>query len=123
MQTKQLLKPQEAQAQKIESVDMLLVRQARNATEAAKQQAIFADSTYEAIANGMGRGKETVTRFVNGNGGFTPEQLEKFVLECGNTFFLQYLALRAGFELKAIDQIAVRKAELLAELQQLENAA
>jgi plasmid maintenance system antidote protein VapI len=123
MQTKQLLKPQLAQAKKIESVDLLLVRQARNATDAAKQQAIFSDATYEAIANGMGRGKETVTRFVNGNGGFNPEQIEKFILECGNTFFLQYLAYQAGYELKAIDQREARKAELLAELQQLENAA
>lgn len=123
MHTKQLLKPQEAQAQKIESVDLLLVRQARNATDAAKQQAIFANATYESIANGMGRGKETVTRFVNGNGGFTPEQIEAFILECGNTFFLQYLAYKAGFQLTPIDQKEVRKAELLAELQSLENAA
>lgn len=123
MKSRQLLKPQEAQAKRIELVDLVLVRQARNATDAAKQQAIFADGTYESIASGMNRGKETVTRFVNGNGGFNPEQIEQFILECGNTFFLQYLAYKVGCQLSPIDQKEMRKAELIAELQALDNAA
>jgi hypothetical protein len=43
--------------------------------------------------------------------------------ECGNAYFLQYLANRFGYELKEIDLKAKRRAELEAELAALENAA
>lgn len=120
MTTKQLLRPEEAQAQKIELLNRVLLKGVKNAADAAKFSVSFSGSTHEGIGRQMKRDKETVTRFINDNGGLKPSKIEEFVMATGNAFFLQYLAHQIGCELVPIDANRQRRAELQAELDKLD---
>jgi plasmid maintenance system antidote protein VapI len=123
MNTKQLLKVELAQAKPLELLPSVLLDQTKDAKEAIKLMVSMSGATHEGLADEMHKPRETLTRFVNGNGGLDINSLVKLINACGNAYLVQYLAHQYGFELKAIDQKAQRKAELLAELQLLENAA
>jgi plasmid maintenance system antidote protein VapI len=115
----QLLKPQEAQAQRIELLEPTLLNTTTNAMQAFQTMVTKSGATHEAIGNKLRKPRETVTRMINGSAGITPDTLVEFIDECGNAYFLQYLANRFGFELKPIDLKAKRRAELEAELKAL----
>lgn len=121
--TKQLLRPQEAQAKKLEMLPSVLLKQTPDAKAAVQLMIGMSDATHEALGDAIGKAREQVTRFANGNGGLGANDLESLINECGNVFYLQYLADRFGFELRPKDAKAQRRAEILAELEQLENAA
>jgi hypothetical protein len=121
--TKQLLRPQEAQAKKLEMLPSVLLKQTPDAKAAVQLMIGMSDATHEALGDAIGKAREQVTRFANGNGGLGANDLEALINECGNVFYLQYLADRFGFELRPKDAKAQRRAEILAELEQLENVA
>lgn len=120
---KQLVTVQEAQPQKMEMLPSVLIKQTPNAKSAVMTMIAFSGSTHEALGDAIKKAREQVTRFANGNGGLGADDIEALINACGNVYLLQYLADRFGFELKARDTKAQRKAELIAELQALENAA
>jgi hypothetical protein len=121
--TKQLLRVQEAQSQKMEMLPSVLLKQTPDAKTAVQLMIGMSDATHEALGVAIGKAREQVTRFANGNGGLGADDIEALINTCGNIYLLQYLADRFGFELKAKDVKALRRAELLAELQEMENAA
>jgi plasmid maintenance system antidote protein VapI len=112
----QLLKPQEAQSQRIELLDETLLNTTTNAMQAFQVMVTKSGATHEAIGNKLKKPRETVTRMINGSAGITPDTLVEFIDECGNAYFLQYLANRFGFELKLIDPKAKRIRELQEQL-------
>jgi hypothetical protein len=121
--TKQLLRPQEAQAKKLEMLPSVLLKQTPDAKAAVQLMIGMSDATHEALGDAIGKAREQITRFANGNGGLGANDLEALINECGNVFFLQFLADRFGFELRPKDVKEQMRAELLAKLQELENAA
>jgi hypothetical protein len=121
--TKQLLGLSEAQAEPVELLPEVLLKQAQNAAQAVHFMITHSGITHEAIASDIGKQRETVTRFANGNGGLRPDDIEALINACGNAFFLQYVANKFGFDLVRQDKLAKRKAELRAELEMLEKAA
>lgn len=123
MMNKQIFKVEVAQAKPLELLPSVLLDQTKNAKEAIKLMVSMSGATHEGIADEVRKPRETITRFVNGNGGLDINTLVLLINASGNAYLLQYLAHTFGFELKAIDKTARRKAELLAELQSLENAA
>lgn len=120
---RQLLKVETAQIKALELLPTILLDQTKDAKEAIKLMISMSGATHEGIADEVKKPRETITRFINGNGGLDINSLANLINASGNAYLLQYLAHKFGFELKAIDQTARRKAELLAELQSLENAA
>jgi len=117
---KQIVSVHAAQAQKIDLLHPVLLNSAQNAKQAMALMIAQSGATHEALGNAIGKPRETITRFANGNAGLTPDKLEALIRECGNAYFLQYLANRIGYELVPIDTKAKRRAELLAELEELE---
>lgn len=102
MQT-QLLKPHLAQSQQMELVNPLLLKGTNNALQALQTSLTLSGFTHEAIGDCIGKPRETVTRFLNGNGGLDANSLERLIDESGNLFFIQYMAKKYGYEMKKID--------------------
>jgi hypothetical protein len=123
MITKQILKVEEAQSKALELLPDVLLDQTKNAKEAIKMMVSMSGATHEGLADEIQKPRETLTRFVNGNGGLDINSLSKLINASGNLYLLQYLAHQYGYELKQINTISKRKAELLAELQSLEKVA
>lgn len=123
MITKQLLKVELAQAKPLELLPDVLLDQTKDAKEAVKMMVSMSGATHEGLADEISKPRETLTRFVNGNGGLDINSLSKLINASGNAYLLQYLAHQFGYELKPVDANAKRKAELLAELQALEKVA
>jgi hypothetical protein len=121
--SKQLLKPSIAQAREMEMMPSVLLKQTKDANQAVKFMVNISGATHESLGMGVGKPRETITRYANGNGGLNANELDALINECGNVFILQFLADKYGFELIRKDIKAQRKAELLAELEALENAA
>lgn len=120
---RQLLRPQEAQAKRIELLDAKLLNTTTDPLRAFQTMVIKSGVTHESLGSRLKKPRETVTRMLNGNAGITPDAFVDLIEECGNAYFLQYLANRFGYELKEIDLKAKRRAELEAELAALEVAA
>lgn len=123
MKQKQLFTLEEAQAQKLNIMPSIIVRQVSNEEEALTMMVSLSGSTHEGLGNEIGSPRETVSRFINGNGGLSFIRIIKLINASGNLFLLQVMANYFGYELTPINKIAQRKADLLAELQSLENAA
>ena len=123
MQQKQLLKPHSAQAEKIELLPAILLDQTKDARTAFVTMIASSGLTHESLASAIGKERETITRAANGNSGLKLNELARVIQESGNAYFVQYLANILGYELTPIDQKAKRRAELLAELEDLEKAA
>jgi len=120
---RQLLKLEQAQAKPLELLPSILLDQTKSAKDAIKLMVSMSGETHEGLSDEIGKPRETLTRFVNGNGGLDINSLSKLINASGNAYLLQYLAHQFGYELKPVDANAKRKAELLAELQQLEKVA
>jgi plasmid maintenance system antidote protein VapI len=112
-----------AQAQELELMPEILLTQTKDANHAAKFMVGVSGVTNDAIGEEIGKPRETVTRFANGNGGLNANELLRLINACGNVFLLQYLASQCGFDLVRRDAKAQRKAELLAELEAIDMAA
>jgi plasmid maintenance system antidote protein VapI len=119
---RQLLRPQEAQAKKIELLDAKLLNTTTDPLRAFQTMVIKSGATHESLSSRLGKPRETVTRMINGNAGITPDAMVELIEECGNAYFLQYLAHRFGYELKEIDLKAKRLAELEAEMEAIRAA-
>lgn len=118
--TKQLFSVSEYQAERLEAVPMMLVDQIKTGKQALALSVSLSGATHESLASDIGKPRETLTRFLNCNGGLKFNEIVKLVNATGNLVLLQYLANTFGYELTAIDTKAKRKQELLAELQLLE---
>lgn len=123
MQTKQLLRLNEAQAKPLELLPDVLLKQTNSSLDALRLMVMMSGNTHESLSSEINKPRETLTKFLNGNAGFYMKDLANLINASGNVYLLQYLAHKHGFELKPIDQAARRKAELLEELKQLEAAA
>lgn len=119
---KQIFSVLEAQAKTFETLPSSLIEQITSDRQALTMSVSLSGATHEAIASEMGKARETLTRFLNGNGGLTYSDLKRFINATGNLALLQDLANTFGYEIKAVDQKAKRKAELLAQLEALEAA-
>jgi plasmid maintenance system antidote protein VapI len=118
----QLIRVHEAQAQKIELLDAKLLNTTSDPLRAFQTMIAKSGTTHEALGSRLKKPRETVTRMINGNAGITPDLLIDLIEECGNAYFLQFMAHRFGFELKPIDQRLQRMAELEAEMEELKRA-
>lgn len=118
----QLFKVSSAQAKTLEMLPSSLLDGMTN-LQALTTSVTLSGGTHESLANGIGKPRETLTRFLNGHGGLNFFELMRLINETGNLVILQYMAHEFGYELTAIDQKAKRKAELLAELAEIERAA
>ena len=120
---KQLLKPHLAQSQVMELVNPLLLKGTNSLLQAIQTSLTLSGFTHEAIGEDIGKPRETVTRFLNGNGGLDANSLERLIDESGNLYFLQYLAKKYGYEMKKVDAKELKIQQLEAELDQIRNAA
>ena len=111
-----------AQAKPLEMMPMSLIEQITSDSQALTMCVSLSGATHEGLANEIGKARETLTRFINGNGGLTYTALKQLINASGNLTLIQDMAYTFGFELSAIDHKAKRKAELLAELKELEAA-
>lgn len=116
---RELLKPQEAQAQGVALLNPVLLNSCRTAKEAVGLMVNQASGTHESIGNEFGKSRETVTRFANDNGGLKPSDIEKLILACGNAFFLQFLAKKIGCKIVKLDKDDIERAELEEKLARL----
>lgn len=120
---KQIFSITEAQAKALDSLPMTLIEQFKSESQALTMSVSLSRATHEALSNEMGIARETLTRFLNGNGGLNYSNLKRFINATGNLVLLQDLAYSFGYEIKPIDKMAKRKAELLAELAEIERVA
>jgi hypothetical protein len=121
--TKQLFRAEMAQAEKVELLNPLLLKGTNSLQEALAFMVSQADATHEAIGSAIGKPRETVTRFINDNGGLNPSSIERLINECGNLFPLQYLANKYGFNLVKLDEKELKIRQLETQLEQARAAA
>jgi hypothetical protein len=114
---KQLLTPSLAQFQNMELVNPVLLKGTGNALQALQTSMTLSGLTHESIGECIGKPRETVTRFLNGNGGLSAKALESLIDESGNLFFIQYMAKKYGYEMKRIDSQALKIIALEEELE------
>jgi hypothetical protein len=112
-----------AQSRQLDTLPTTLIEQFKTDRQALTMSVSLSHGTHESLSNEIGIPRETLTRFLNGNGGLNYSNFKRFINATGNLVLLQDLAHTFGYELKAIDQTAKRKAELLAELAELERTA
>jgi hypothetical protein len=123
MMQKQIFSVLPHQAETLELLPMALIEQAKSDSQALTMSVSLSNGTHESLSNEIGIPRETLTRFLNGNGGLNYTNFKKLINATGNLVLIQDLAHTFGYELKAIDVKAKRKAELLAELAEIERAA
>lgn len=123
MKQAQLLKPHLAQSQAMEIVNPLLLKGTNNLLQAIQTSLTLSGLTHESIGECIGKPRETITRFLNGNGGLDANALERLVDESGNLFFIQYMAKKYGYEMKKIDTQSLRIIELEEALEQARKVA
>lgn len=121
--TKQLLKPDLAQFEKIELLPKVLLKQTKDANAAIKFMVEMSGATHEAIGADINKPRETITRFLNGNGGLTANQICNLINASGNAYFIQYLANKFGFDLVKIDDKELKIRELEDALEEARRAA
>lgn len=122
MNNKQLLRPQTAQAQKIELSDVMLVSQCKTGAVALNTTCLASGYTQETLAELIGKPREVLSRACNGRGGLDIDVLIEVCRQSGSAFILQYMAHQLGYVVKP-NAVAEKKARLLAELEELEKAA
>lgn len=120
---KQLLTPHLAQSKVMDLINPLLLKGTRNALQAIQTSLTISGLTHESIGGCIGKPRETITRFLNGNGGLDAKSLEKLIDESGNLFFVQYMAKKYGYEMKKIDTQTLRIIELEEELEKARLSA
>lgn len=99
-----------------------LIRQCRNRLDAIRLCVQLSSLSNEHIASQLGIDKGHFSRIMQGKAWFPDNKSIELMTLCGNYAPMQYEAWATGFELFK-DTKAQRKAELIAELQALENAA
>jgi len=122
MQT-QLLKPHLAQSQAMELINPLLLKGTTSLLQAMQTSLTLSGLTHESIGECIGKPRETVTRFLNGNGGLDAKSLEKLIDESGNLFISQYLNKKYGYAMTKIDSQALKIIQLEEELEKARLAA
>jgi len=113
---KQLLTPHLAQSQVMELINPVLLKGTNNALQALQTSMTLSGITHESLGECIGKPRETVTRFLNGNGGLSAKALESLIDESGNLFFIQYMAKKYGYEMKKIDTQSLKIIALEEEL-------
>jgi transcriptional regulator with XRE-family HTH domain len=119
---KQLLRLQEAQAERIELAPEALVAQCKSGSVALNTTCLASGYTQETLAHEIGKAREVLSRACNGRGGLDPDVLVALCNASGSVFVLQYMAHQLGFVLKP-NAKAERLAQLEAEIEELRRAA
>ncbi len=119
---RELLKPAPAQAQRIELASEQLIAQCKSGGSALMQTCLSSGYTQETLADLINKPREVLSRACNGRGGLDPDVLVSLCNQSGSVFVLQYMAHQLGFVLKP-NAVAEKRAQLLAELEELEAAA
>lgn len=120
---KQLYPVQSAQAESLAMTDQKVVKQLSSGAMALSTTCVLSGYSQETLAEKVGKPREILSRAANGRGGLDIDVLIKLMQESGSVLILQYMAKELGFEINPIDHVSKRRAELMAELQALENAA
>lgn len=123
MNTRELLPLAVAQAERLDMALDLIVDQCISGGMAIDTTCVMSGYSKETLAEKIHKPREVLSRACNGRGGLDVDVLIELIRESGSAFILQYMAKKLGFELAPINPKAKRKAELMAELSALENAA
>lgn len=99
-----------------------LLNSCKNRLDAIRLCVQLSSLSNEVIAENLGIDKGHFSRIMQGKAHFPDSKSIALMYLCGNFAPMQYEAMICGFQLYK-DPKEQRKAELLAELQQLENAA
>lgn len=99
-----------------------LIRKCRHRLDAIRLCVQLSGFANDTISRALGIDKGHWTRIMQGKAWFPDTKSVDLMMMCGNYAPMQFEALKCGFELFK-DTKAQRKAELIAELQQLEAAA
>lgn len=108
-----------AQSKSMERLNDALLEQVKTGKQALSLSISMSGATHESLATEIKKPRETLTRFLNCNGGLKLSEIENLINATGNLVILQFLARKFGYELKPIDLKARRIAELEAELKEL----
>ncbi|MFD1121856.1 hypothetical protein ACFQ2T_05025 [Methylophilus flavus] len=114
---------QVAQAEALVMTDKKIVKQLANGAMAVSTTCVLSGYSKETLAEKIKKPREVLSRAANGRGGLDLDVLINLMNESGSVLILQYMAHKLGYEIQPLNDIDKRKAELLAELQSLENAA
>jgi hypothetical protein len=120
---KDLYPVQVAQAEALEMTDKKIVKQISSGAMAIDTTCIISGYSKEVLAEKISKPREVLSRACSGRGGLDIDVLIDLMNESGSVLIFQYMAKQLGFEISPVSKIDKRKAELLAELQALENAA
>lgn len=116
---KDLFPLSEAQCQEMEKLPLALVKQISNTKVALSTSVAMSGGTHESIASQMCKPRETLTRFLNCNGGLNINEIRSLINATGNLVILQHLAYSFGQELTPLDGKAKRISDLQEELKRL----
>lgn len=120
---KDLYPVQVAQAEALEMTEKKIVKQISSGAMAIDTTCIISGYSKEVLAEKISKPREVLSRACSGRGGLDIDVLIELMNESGSVLILQYMAKQLGFEISPVNKIDKRKAELLAELQELESAA
>lgn len=120
---KQLFSLGVAQSKKFETLPETLLSKVKSEQQALSLMVTFSGLTHESLANEIGKPRETVTRFLNGNGGLDFKHFLKLINATGNLFLLQVMANHFGYDLVARDEKANERAMLKQRLAELGEVA
>jgi len=103
--------------------DKALIERLPDAHQAVLLQIQLSGLTDETVCDALGMDKGHFSRCRTGSAHFPTRKLGDLQDLCGNTALAQYLAHRAGCELRLVDALRERIDKLEAELQALRGAA
>lgn len=99
-----------------------LIREIKTACKALTMSFSVSEHNAESMGGELHKPRETISRFVNCNGGLSFPELDKFIEHSGNLVLVQYLALKHGYELKQIDDKEQKIKLLEAQLSALKGS-